>query len=81
LHSLYGPGTRRLLLAAGLRRGMRAADLGCGAGTVTALLSERVGPEGSSSRLAADEAILELMPRMAQVRARRPACATATRAG
>jgi SAM-dependent methyltransferase len=46
LHSLYAPGTRRALLAAGLRRGMRAADLGCGAGTVTALLSERVGPEG-----------------------------------
>jgi SAM-dependent methyltransferase len=46
LHSLYGPGTRRLLLAAGLRRGMRAADLGCGVGTVTALLSERVGPDG-----------------------------------
>ena len=46
LHSLYAPGTRRVLLAAGLRRGMRAADLGCSVGTVTALLSELVGPEG-----------------------------------
>jgi SAM-dependent methyltransferase len=46
LHNLYGPGTRRVLLAAGLRRGMRAADLGCGVGTVTALLSELVGPDG-----------------------------------
>src|SRR5262249_50759702 len=46
LHSLYGPGTRRLLLDAGLRRGMRAADLGCGVGMVTALLAYLVGPEG-----------------------------------
>jgi SAM-dependent methyltransferase len=46
LHDLYGEGTRRVLLAAGLRRGMRAADLGCGVGTVTALLGEVVGPQG-----------------------------------
>jgi SAM-dependent methyltransferase len=46
VHGLYGPGTRRVLLEAGLRRGIRAADLGCGVGTVTALLSELVGPEG-----------------------------------
>jgi hypothetical protein len=30
LHALYGPGSRRVLLEAGLRRGMRVADLGCG---------------------------------------------------
>jgi SAM-dependent methyltransferase len=46
LHVLYGPGTRRVLLDAGLRRGMRVADLGCGVGTVTALLADLVGPEG-----------------------------------
>jgi SAM-dependent methyltransferase len=46
LHGLYGPGTRRLLLEAGLRRGMRVADVGCGTGMVTALLAELVGPEG-----------------------------------
>jgi SAM-dependent methyltransferase len=46
LHSLYGPGTRRVLLAAGLRPGMRVAELGCGVGMVTALLAELVGPEG-----------------------------------
>src|SRR5262249_40972835 len=46
LHGLYGPGTRRLLLDAGLRRGMRVADLGCGVGMVTALLAELVGPDG-----------------------------------
>jgi SAM-dependent methyltransferase len=46
LHGLYGPGTRRVLLDAGLRRGMRVADLGCGVGMVTALLADLVGPEG-----------------------------------
>jgi SAM-dependent methyltransferase len=46
LHELYGPGSRGVLLEAGLRRGMRVADLGCGVGMVTALLAELVGPEG-----------------------------------
>ena len=46
LHGLYGPGTRRVLLEAGLRRGMHVADLGCGVGLVTALLADLVGPEG-----------------------------------
>src|SRR5436309_7071669 len=46
LHELYGPGTRLLLLGAGLRRGMRVADLGCGVGMVTGLLADLVGPEG-----------------------------------
>jgi SAM-dependent methyltransferase len=46
LHALYGPGTCRALVEAGLRRGMHVADLGCGVGTVTALLAELVGPEG-----------------------------------
>jgi SAM-dependent methyltransferase len=46
LHRLYGPGTRRVLLEAGLRRGMRVADLGCGVGLVTALLADLVGPTG-----------------------------------
>src|SRR5262249_51309954 len=46
LHALYGPGSRRVLLDAGLGRGMRVADLGCGVGIVTALLAELVGPEG-----------------------------------
>ncbi|HJZ55293.1 MAG TPA: methyltransferase domain-containing protein [Gemmataceae bacterium] len=46
LHSVYGPGTRRVLLESGLRRGMRVADLGCGVGMVTDLLAELVGREG-----------------------------------
>lgn len=46
LHSIYGPGARRLLEQAGIRRGMRVADLGCGVGMVTQLLAELVGPTG-----------------------------------
>src|SRR5262249_30595299 len=46
LQNLYGSGTRRVLLEAGIRRGMRVADFGCGVGTVTAQLAEIVGPEG-----------------------------------
>jgi SAM-dependent methyltransferase len=46
LHDVYGPGTRRLLRDAGLRRGMRVADIGCGPGMVTGVLAEIVGPEG-----------------------------------
>jgi SAM-dependent methyltransferase len=46
LHSLYGPGTRRVLLDSGLCGGMRVADLGCGVGMVTEFLAELVGPKG-----------------------------------
>jgi SAM-dependent methyltransferase len=46
LHDIYGPGTSRVLLRAGLRRGMRVADFGCGVGMVTVQLAELIGPEG-----------------------------------
>ncbi len=36
LQRVYGPGTKRALMEAGLKRGMHVADLGCGIGTVTA---------------------------------------------
>ena len=46
LHSVYGPGARRVLLQAGIRPGMRVADLGSGTGMVTQLLADIVGPTG-----------------------------------
>jgi SAM-dependent methyltransferase len=58
LHDLYGPGTRRLLLDAGIRPGMRVGDLGCGVGTVTALLAELVGPRGEAVGIDASAAQL-----------------------
>src|SRR5262249_43133385 len=36
-----------VLLEAGLRKGMRVADFGCGVGVVTRMLGEVVGPSGS----------------------------------
>jgi SAM-dependent methyltransferase len=59
LHGLYGPGTRRVLLDAGLRPGMRVADLGCGVGMVTALLGDLVGPWGHVVGIDASAAQLE----------------------
>jgi SAM-dependent methyltransferase len=58
LHNLYGPGTRRVLLEAGLRPGMRVADLGCGVGMVTALLADLVGPQGHAVGIDASAAQL-----------------------
>jgi SAM-dependent methyltransferase len=43
---VYGAATRRVLLESGIQKGMCVADLGCGAGMVTALLAELVGPAG-----------------------------------
>jgi SAM-dependent methyltransferase len=64
LQGVYGDGTRRLLLKAGLRPGMRVADFGCGAGLVTAQLAQIVGPEGQVVGVDASSA------QIAQARAR-----------
>jgi SAM-dependent methyltransferase len=73
LHDLYGPGTRRVLQQSGLRRGMRVADLGCGVGTVTALLAELVGTEGHVIGIDASAA------QLAQARKQLPATAALVR--
>jgi SAM-dependent methyltransferase len=59
LHGLYGPGTRRVLIDAGLRPGMRVADIGCGVGMVTALLADLVGPWGHAVGIDASAAQVE----------------------
>jgi SAM-dependent methyltransferase len=46
LHRIYGPGAQRVLVQAGIRPGMRVADVGCGVGMVTSMLSKLVGPRG-----------------------------------
>jgi SAM-dependent methyltransferase len=45
--SIYGAFTRRALLDAGLVPGMRILDIGCGAGDVSLLAAELVGPSGA----------------------------------
>src|SRR5262249_24248348 len=67
LHGLYGPGTRRVLLDAGLKPGMRVADVGCGVGLVAAMLAEMVGRAGCVAGVDSSEAQLaqareQLMP-------------------
>lgn len=46
VQSVHGTDTERLLRRAGLGPGMRAADIGCGVGTVTAWMAGQVGPGG-----------------------------------
>jgi ubiquinone/menaquinone biosynthesis C-methylase UbiE len=45
--NMLRPITERLLRTAGIDAGMRVLDLGCGAGDVSMLAAELVGPEGS----------------------------------
>jgi ubiquinone/menaquinone biosynthesis C-methylase UbiE len=45
--AILRPITERLLRSAGIERGMRVLDLGCGAGDVSMLAGELVGPSGS----------------------------------
>ena len=47
LQEICGPATAALLGRVGLRAGMRAADIGCGIGTVSVQLAKAVGPEGA----------------------------------
>jgi ubiquinone/menaquinone biosynthesis C-methylase UbiE len=59
LHNVYSPAGRRILLQAGLTRGMRVADFGCGVGAVTRMLAEMVGPSGSVTGIDAHGAQLK----------------------
>lgn len=45
-HQIYGPVTRRFFEAAGIGAGMKALDIGSGAGDVALLLADLVGPRG-----------------------------------
>jgi SAM-dependent methyltransferase len=44
---LLSPFTERLLVDAGITKGMRVLDVGCGPGSVSLLAAKLVGPEGS----------------------------------
>jgi SAM-dependent methyltransferase len=47
VNSVHGPDTEEFLRRAGLRSGMRTADIGCGIGTISCWIAEHVGPSGS----------------------------------
>jgi ubiquinone/menaquinone biosynthesis C-methylase UbiE len=52
------PITQRLLISAGLGKGMRVLDIGCGAGDVTMLVAGLVGPTGHVVGIDRDEAVI-----------------------
>ncbi|MER7544686.1 class I SAM-dependent methyltransferase [Spirillospora sp. NPDC127506] len=60
---LFDPLTRRLLRRAGIAPGMRVLDLGSGAGNVTRLAAELVGPDGAVVGVERDPAAVELARR------------------
>ncbi len=46
VNGVHGPDTEAFLRRAGLRAGMRVADIGCGIGTISCWMGRVVGPEG-----------------------------------
>src|SRR5690348_3434915 len=60
---VFDPLTRRLFGAAGLRPGMRVLDLGSGAGNVSRIAAELVGPQGSVVGVERDPAAVALARR------------------
>ena len=63
---IHNPFTEALLRRAGLRRGMRVLDLGCGVGDVSLLAAPLVGHDGSITGIDVDDRALDL----ARVRSR-----------
>jgi ubiquinone/menaquinone biosynthesis C-methylase UbiE len=57
---LFRPLTERMLLAAGIGRGMRVLDVGCGAGDVSFVVAALVGAEGSVVGIDLDDKALKL---------------------
>src|SRR5690242_9774365 len=60
---VFDPLTRRLFDTAGLRPGMRVLDLGSGAGNVSRIAAELVGPQGAVVGVERDPAAVELARR------------------
>ncbi len=58
--AMLRPITERLLRNAGIDAGMRALDLGCGAGDVSMLAAELVGPEGSIVGIDRSQEVLDV---------------------
>jgi SAM-dependent methyltransferase len=60
------PSTERVFRKAGITAGMRVLDVGCGAGDVSFLAAELVGPTGSVLGIDLNPGVLELARRRAQ---------------
>ena len=53
------PITQRLLISAGVQEGMRVLDIGCGAGDVTMMIANLVGPTGRVVGIDRDEVVVD----------------------
>jgi ubiquinone/menaquinone biosynthesis C-methylase UbiE len=58
--SVLAPHSAHLLRLAGITSGVRVLDVGCGAGDVSMLLAELVGPDGAVIGVDMNPAVLEL---------------------
>jgi ubiquinone/menaquinone biosynthesis C-methylase UbiE len=65
---IHNPFTEALLRRAGLSRGMRVLDLGCGIGDLVLLAAQLVGRDGSVTGIDVDERALDLARERAQQR-------------
>src|SRR5215469_10950557 len=65
---IHNPFTEALLRRAGLSRGMRVLDLGCGIGDVSLLAAQLVGRDGSVTGMDVDERALDLARERSQER-------------
>jgi len=61
--AVYDPLTRRFLAEAGLSSGMRVLDVGSGPGSVSLVVSDIVGPEGTVVGIESSAAMVELARR------------------
>lgn len=67
VNTVHGPDTEAFLLRAGIRSGMRVADIGCGIGTISCRMAEQVGPGGSVTGIDISDAQIELARRNADM--------------
>lgn len=66
--ALFADLTRDILLRAGLKKGMRVLDVGCGVGDVSLIAADIVGPEGAVVGLDPSQAALSVARARAQVK-------------
>jgi ubiquinone/menaquinone biosynthesis C-methylase UbiE len=66
--ALFADLTRDILLRAGLAKGMRVLDVGCGVGDVSLIAAEIVGPQGTVIGLDPSEAALSVANARAQAK-------------
>src|SRR5579872_1426162 len=67
--TLWYPATRRFLEDVGIMADMKVLDVGAGAGDVTLLLAEKVGPGGQVIGVDSNPAVLNFARRRAEVAA------------